>query len=167
MKTQILSAAAVAALLAVCTTGAMAQDATNPGPTVQPMAFTPINIPTITAPPAMDYKVLIGQPFTFMDIRQAERTGLSDRDIARIAKIADITGLPFQVIREQVLVGDSFAELSEMYGINIASIYDVDNEMQTIQDFKDATRTTGYWAMRDMSGNMNGNMSGDMTTGNG
>ena len=169
MKQRTWCALAVAGMLAASAPALRAQDATTPdtsGTTsdvtipapVPPVAFTPLNLPTLTVPPQIDYSVLLNKPFTYTDLMQAKYAGLSDSQIAAIGNIADKTGLSFHLIREEVLRGAPFASLATKYGLNLDDVYNTADEEQEIANYKQAYETTGYYAIKAMKmGDMSDN----------
>jgi uncharacterized surface protein with fasciclin (FAS1) repeats len=134
-------------MLAVSASAARAQDTTAP-------AAPPATPPAITLPPAtpmpvqIDYSVLANQPFTYYDLEAAKRSGLSDAQVATVAKIATETGQSFSTVRDELLRGATFPSLAVKYGLNLSDLYDVKDEEQTISDYKRAYRTTGTYALK-------------------
>ncbi len=150
-------AGAVAAMLFAAAPALLAQaDTTTP---TAPGATTPATpdataAPAMTMPPPMpmpeqfDYKILTSVPYTYADLAAAKRTGLSDAEVATVAQIADQTGMPFSAIRADLLRGDTFPTLATMYGLNLASLYDVSATEHQIKEYKEAYKTTGMFAMK-------------------
>ncbi len=137
---------AVAAMLAVSASAASAQTApAMPDTTAAPAMTMP---PAMPMPEAFDYSILTKVPYTYYDLEAAKRTGLSDSQVATVAKIAEETGQPFGMVRDQLLRGATFPSLAVMYGLNLADLYDVSAEEQKIADYKEAYKTTGAYAMK-------------------
>jgi uncharacterized surface protein with fasciclin (FAS1) repeats len=138
-------AGAVAAMFIAAAPALLAQDDTT-APAAPPMAMT--MPPPMATPQAIDYKVLTNAPYSYADLEGAKRTGLSDNQIAVAAKIADKTGVSFNTVCQQILLGAPFQTLAVQYGLNLADLYNVTDEKQKISDYKLAYKTTGTYAMR-------------------
>ena len=116
----------------------------------------------------IDYTVLANRTFDYLDLTQAKASGLSDNQVATVAKIAEETGQPFHSVRGDLMRGESFPTLATMYNLNLADLYNVDDEKAKIDAYKSAYETTGTFAMKNMAGGMTGgNMSSSTDTTSG
>jgi len=128
-------AAAVAAMMAASSAAVLAQDAVAPAPMAPdstasaPMAPVPV-VETI------DYSILKSPFYNYMDLKSAKTRGLSDSQIATIAKIAKETDQPFNSISAAVERGETFSSLATEYGLRLSDVYDSDKEKSEIENYK-------------------------------
>ena len=97
----------------------------------------------------IDYRVLRHQDYTYR-ISSRRASGLSDTEIAVVAKIAEETGQPFSQVREDLMNGASFTTLASKYNLTLADLYNVDDEKAKIDAYKQAYETTGTYAIKAM-----------------
>ena len=155
-----IAAGAIAAMVAAAP-ALKAQDSTS---TTTGSMSTGMSSPAGT----IDYTVLANRTFDYLDLTQAKASGLSDNQVATVAKIAEETGQPFHSIRADLMRGESFSMLATKYNLDLADLYNVDDEKTKIDNYKAAYETTGTFALKNMAGGtMGGNMSSstDMTSG--
>ena len=180
MQTRELSrnwaiAAAVAAMLAASTSGVRAEDTAKPpaAPAMTPMPMSsapmsPATGTTTTAPMAMDsmhgmmapgvidYSILNNQLYNYVDLQQAKNRGLSDSQIATIAKIAKKSYMPFTAVSAAVERGETFPMLATEYSLNVDDVYESDKEKTEIANY-----TTAYESLNAKNGTA-GMMGSDM-----
>lgn len=120
----------------------------------------------------VDYSLLTKSHLDYTELKQAKARGLSDNEVATVAKISELTGISYRDVVDQVLEGQTFASLASMYNLKLADVLDVEDEKAKIASFEATYETTGKWAMKntDMSGGMSnsstmGTTSGASTTG--
>jgi len=147
--------AAAAAVVAMAPSSARADNATTDSgtstttTTTTTTFYTPVNIPTIAPPPLgpngqpIDYSVLSGRNFDYVDLEQARASGFSRRDIATIAKIADLTGQSFDTIKELALSGQTFPDIANTYGLRARDVENVRDYEYIVAEYKAAYNTTG------------------------
>jgi uncharacterized surface protein with fasciclin (FAS1) repeats len=142
ISSRLAVASAVAAMLAVSTSGAFAQtpDAVAPPMAPAPMAPAPMMSAPMASDPMSgstptDYKILSNRYFNYSDLSQARARGLSESEIASVVKIAKETGLPFREVSAAVERGETFPALATEYGIRLGDVYNVDKEKQDISDY--------------------------------
>jgi hypothetical protein len=111
----------------------------------------------------VDYSLLMNRHLDYVDLVQAKSRGLNDNEIATVAKISRETGVSFRDVVDQVLEGQTFASLAEMYNLKLSTVLDVTDEKTMIANYEATYRTTGKWAMKDMG--MTGGMMGGSTMG--
>ena len=87
------------------------------------------------APAPADYSVLNNRAYDYIDLRQAQELGYSDGEIASIAKIARLTGLPFKFILNQVHEGRTFALLASEYNLKLSDVLDAADERARITEY--------------------------------
>ncbi len=177
--------AAVAAMLAASTASVRAQD--NAAPPAAPMAPAPMAPDTTAAapmstnttaampmtsdtmlPPLMNYKILSNPTYSYTDLMMAKNRGLSDSQIATIAKIAKKTDMPFGAVSAAVERGETFPMLATEYGLNLADVYQNDKEKGQIADYKAAYESLNpkkSMMMADMSQPMTSDMTPPMAAG--
>ena len=177
-------AGAVAAMLAVAPTVVRAQDTTTPAPTAPNGTTVPDTSSTGTTTPApanttttessgsgsgsmsggmsdtmssgtMDYHILSNPNYDYVDLKQAKARGLSDSQIATIAKIAQKSGTPFREVSAAVERGATFPMLAGEYNLKLADVYESEKEKQQIAD---------YISLYESIGTKNGMSSGSMMT---
>jgi uncharacterized surface protein with fasciclin (FAS1) repeats len=161
--------AAAAAMIALAPSMTRAQDnsvnTTNSGTsttttttstTETTTEFVPINIPNIAPPPTgpngepINYTVLAGKSYDYMDLNQARAEGFSDHDIAVIAKIADKSGMPFNAIKHMALDGQAYPTIADRYNLRLADVLDANDYESQIADYRVAYETTGENAVRNL-----------------
>ena len=166
-------AGAVAAMLAASTAVVRAQDATPPTAPAAPAPAAPLTPDTTTpmssAPMSsdamssgtMDYHILSNPNYDYVDLKQAKARGLSDSQIATIAKIAQKSGTPFREVSAAVERGATFPMLAGEYNLKLADVYDSEKEKQQIADY-----ISLYESIGTKSGMSSGSMmaSGSMDT---
>jgi hypothetical protein len=113
----------------------------------------------------VDYSLLTNHHLDYVDLVQAKARGLSDNQIATVAKISTATGVSFRDVVDQVLEGQTFASLADMYNLKLSTVLDVTDEKTLISNYEATYQTTGKWAMKNMG--MNGGMSGSSTMSTG
>lgn len=151
MRTRNLSrnwsvAAAVAAMLAASTSSVRAQDATTtPAPMAAPMAPATGNMSAAPMATTMsmstgtiDYTPLNNPFYNYVDLQQAKNRGLSDSQIATIAKIAKKSYTPFNTVSAAVERGETFPSLATEYGLKIGDVYENDAEKTEIANYNTA-----------------------------
>lgn len=184
-------ASAVAAMLAASTAAVRAQDAgsttTTPGTTTTaPMdttttttTGTDMSTGTMSGSGSMpggmmDYHILSNPNYDYVDLMQAKAVGLSDSQIATIAKIAKMSDTSFHTVSRAVQRGETFASLASMYNLKIGDVYENEKEKQQIANYISTYESIGTkngmgggsMMMDSMGSGMSGNMSsGSMTTG--
>ena len=148
-------AAAVAAMLAA-TTGARAQDTTMPatsmpatspgtGSMPAPMSTGSMSgaMSASSMPGAMDYSILSNPNYDYEDLQQAKARGLSDSQIATVAKIAAETGKSFRMVSAAVERGETFPSLATEYNLKLGDVYDVEKEKGQIANYISAYESIG------------------------
>jgi len=124
-----------------------------------------------------DYSILSNPAYDYIDLQQAKARGLSDSQIATIAKISKESGEPFRMVSAAVERGQTFPSLAGEYNLKLADVYSADKEKQEIANYISTYESigtkNGSSGMPMMGGmdtsNMNGSgmsggMSGDMGT---
>ncbi len=101
----------------------------------------------------MDYHILSNPHYDYVDLQQAKARGLSDSQIATIAKIAEKSGTPFREVSAAVERGVTFPMLAGEYNLKLADVYDSDKEKQQIAD---------YISIYESIGTKNGSSGGSM-----
>jgi len=186
MKRNWVIVGAVAAMLAVASTGAGAQDNTGTAGTgTDTTTSAGMNTNTsgdmgsgsmsngtmsddIMGTP--DYTLLNNKNFDYTDLQAAKARGLKEDEVAATAQIAERTGVPFQDIADAVLRGETFAKLADQYNLRLSDVLDVSDEKTKIANYEAAYRNTGIKGM-GMNDGMNTGMtaagtdSGTMGTG--
>jgi len=159
MTTRTLSmAAAVAAMLAFAPMVARADDTstTSTTTTTTTTQFVPIDIVTINPPPMgpngerIDYTVLTGRNFDYVDLAQAKAEGFNDHDIAVMAKISDKAGIPFSDIKQLALDGMAYPTIADKFGLNTPDVWKVDEYERRVAMYKVAYENTGDMAVRNL-----------------
>lgn len=95
-----------------------------------------------------DYRVLISPEFDYQDLKQAEAVGLGDDEVARIALISRMSGVPFRDIRDAVMRGETFSSLADQYNLNLSDLDDVSDEKLSIAAFESAYEATGLSGLK-------------------
>ena len=132
MKKPILLGAALAALLTMPFSAAHGQSAPPD-------------------PDAINYGALNNSVYSYGDLKQAQARDLSDTQIAKIAKIAEITGMPFEDILNAVVIqGKTFVTLANEDGFPLSDLDNVRKEKDEIANFQSAYETSGAYAFKVM-----------------
>jgi uncharacterized surface protein with fasciclin (FAS1) repeats len=147
-------AGAVAAMLAVSTAGVHAQDATMTPP-------APAMSGSMASSTSMDYSLLSNPHYDYIDLQQAKARGLSDSQIATIAKIATKSGMSFSEVSAAVKRGETFPALAAQYNLKLGDVYENEKEKQEIADY-----TSLYESAGTKTGMSGGSMSSDSSMGN-
>ena len=167
-------AGAVAAMLGASSAGVRAQDApaaTPPAPAATPMPSAPMattdNSGSMSGNMSSgsmmsDYSILSNPHYDYIDLQQAKARGLSDSQIATVAKIAKQTGMPFRMVSAAVERGETFAMLASEYNLKLGDVYENDKEKQEISDYN-----TAYEAAKALGTGSGSMMSGGMASGSG
>ncbi len=100
-----------------------------------PMSGTSSNVPTPPTNLPTDYKVLNNRVFDATDLEQARARGLSDSQIATVAKISKETALPFKEVSGMVERGETFPVIATMYNLKLSDVYSNDKEKQQVSDY--------------------------------
>ena len=130
MKKPILVGAALAALLLMPFSAAFGQSAPPD-------------------PDAIDYSTQYNTVYTYADLKQAQARDLSDSQIAKIVKIARLTGTPFEdVLNAVVIQGKTFVTLANEYGFPLSDLDNVRKEKDEISNFQSAYETSGTYAIK-------------------
>jgi uncharacterized surface protein with fasciclin (FAS1) repeats len=151
----------VAALLAATSPAVRAQGLTTPGTTttittVSTTEFTPIAIPTIAPAPCgpngqpIDYTVLAGKTYDFMDLNQARAEGFGHREIATIAKLADEAGTSFDQIKHLVSDGLTFVTIADNYNVDPNTLRNVRDYEEQIAAYRLAYEHSGSAEVRQL-----------------
>ena len=156
--------AAVAAMLAASSVSVRAQDATPPPAPMTPAPMAPASGDMSAAPMSsdsmatgvMDYHLLNNPFYNYVDLMQAKNRGLSDGQIATIAKIAKKTYMPFNSVARAVERGETFPMLATEYGLNLADVYENDKQKTEIANYIAAyeslnAKPSGSMMMTDMA----------------
>ena len=153
--TSLALAAAVAAMFAASQSGVRAQDAppaapgvtTTPDatatpapapmtqPMTQPMGDTMPMSGSMSDTATPDFSLLNNKSYDYVDLQQAKARGLSDSQIATIAKVADEAGVPFNTVSSAVERGVTFPYLAGQYNLKIADVYKNDKYKQQIAEY--------------------------------
>jgi uncharacterized surface protein with fasciclin (FAS1) repeats len=143
-------AGAVAAMLAASTAGVRAQDATMTPPAMSG---------SMASSASMDYSLLNNPHYDYIDLQQAKARGLSDSQIATIAKIATKSGRSFREVAAAVNRGETFPALAAQYNLRLGDVYENEKEKQEIADYTSLYESVG--TKTGMAG-----MSSDSSMGN-
>lgn len=162
MQRNTILVAAVAAMMAFGT-GVRAQDTTTT--TTAPMDSTSAAMPMSgdMSSGTPDFKMLNNKTFDYTDLMAAKARGLSDDQVATVAKIADKTGVPFRDVADAVIRGVTFAKMADMYNLRLQDVLDVNDEKAKIDTYKTTYEMTGWKNV----GNMGNDMSEGMTDNSG
>ncbi len=98
-----------------------------------------------------NYHILSNPHYDYVDLMQARARGLSDSQIATIAKIARKSGMSFRTVSAAVERGETFPMLATEYNLNLADVYESDKEKQQIADY-----ISTYESIGTKSGSMMG-----------
>ena len=140
---------------AVTTPGTSDTTGTNPMPMAQPMPAPmsdakPMDpMPTSGSKPmdsmpmsgsmsdtAMpDFSLLNNKNYDYVDLQQAKARGLSDNQIATIAKISSESEVPFTTVSAAVERGETFPYLAGQYNLKLADVYKNDKYKQQIDEY--------------------------------
>ena len=153
-------AGAVAAMLAASTAGVRAQDAsTTPAPATTTAA--PMSGGMMPSSTGIDYSLLSNPNYDYINLMQAKARGLSDSQIATIAKISSESYIPFPEVARAVERGQTFAGLAAEYNLKLADVYEADKEKQQIAEY-----ISLYESVGTKNGSSSMPMSGGMDTSN-
>ena len=123
-----IAAGAVAAMLAAASPALKAQDATSTTTTTT-TTTSGSDIPTIAPVAPIDYSILRNQDFTYMDLKQAHASGLTDnRDRRRRQDRGGDRPALQPGPRRPDERGESFTTLATKYGLDLGDLYNVDDE---------------------------------------
>ena len=131
-------ASAAIAMLAASVSAASAQDMTKDKGMMRDkmmMSGTP------------DFSVLSHSPYSYVELKQAERLGYSETQIATIAKIARLSGWSFSEVFSKVKRGETFGTIAERANLKLVDVLDVEDEKQKVAHYKAAYESTGKMAM--------------------
>ena len=149
-------AGAVAAMLAASTASVRAQDAPAPMAAPMPMAASGSMGTGTMSGGMMDYSILSNPTYDYVDLKQAKARGLSDSQIATVAKIAKESYLPFGEVARAVERGQTFPALAAEYNLKLSDVYKVDKEKAEIADYISTYESIS--TKNGMSGGMMGGM---------
>ncbi|BDI29601.1 hypothetical protein CCAX7_16520 [Capsulimonas corticalis] len=93
---------------------------------------------TWTASSPANYSILLNKPYDYTDLMAAKAQGWDDSHIAMFANIAEKAGVPFNQIVEDANRGWSFAAMGQKYGLTDSQIYDAQNNITEIKEYKTA-----------------------------
>jgi hypothetical protein len=110
---------------------------TTPGTSTMD-ATTMTNSTWSTSSMTPDYKVLMNKPYDYNDLMAAKTKGYDDSHIAVFANIAEKAGVPFNQIVGDVDRGLTFAAIGQKYGLTDSQIYDAQNNITEIKEYKTA-----------------------------
>ena len=82
-----------------------------------------------------DYKILSNPNYDYIDLQQAKARGLSDSQIATVAKIAQESGVSFRMVSAAVERGETFPMLATEYNLKLADVYESDKEKMQIANY--------------------------------
>ena len=100
-------------------------------------------------PDAIDYSALNNTVYTYADLKQAKARDLSDTQVAKIAKIARLSGMPFgDIVNAIVIQGKTFVTLADEYGIPLSDLDHLQKEKDEIANYQSAYETTGTYAIK-------------------
>jgi len=118
-----------------------------------------------------NYSILSNPAYDYIDLQQAKARGLSDSQIATIAKISKESGESFRMVSSAVERGQTFPSLAGEYNLKLADVYSADKEKQEIADYISTYESIGTKngsSSMPMTGSMDtSNMSGSGMTGMG
>ena len=158
-------AGAVAAMLAASTAGVRAQDASTTSPpattTAAPSSAAPMSGGMMPSSTGIDYSLLSNPNYDYINLMQAKARGLSDSQIATIAKISSESYTPFPEVARAVERGQTFAGLAAEYNLKLADVYEADKEKQQIAEY-----ISLYESVGTKNGSSSMPMSGGMDTSN-
>jgi hypothetical protein len=134
-------------LLAVIAFALIPQNAMAQGtmPSASPSTLSP-NAFEVTPSPAseqLDYHLLYNNTFDKVDLDQAKGAHLSDTQVAKIYLLARDGGCEFRDVYALVRDGYSFAELSDIYGVNLGSRERIQHAQDDIDAYRSAYAGTG------------------------
>jgi hypothetical protein len=99
--------------------------------------------PTQLPSTALDYSRINNNTYTYSDLAIAKSRHLSDEQIAKILKVAELTGVKFRNISEAVERGDTFTTIADDYRIRCSDLKDVQKQKDEISAFEAAYEATG------------------------
>ena len=132
---------ALTALLALLGVTAQAQE-TPPTP-APPAGMAPMpagsmssgSMSTGTMAGGGDFSLLSSRAYDYIDLQSALARGYSLGEVATTAKIARLTGLPFESIFRQVAAGRTFAWLASDYSLRLGDVLDASDEQARIAEY--------------------------------
>ena len=173
MKQNWILVGAVTAMLAA-STGLRAQDATT---TTTPAPMAGATTTTGAAPMSgtmsgdtmgmVDYTMLNSKTLDYTDLIAAKARGLSEDQVATVAKIAEKTGMPFRDITDAVIRGETFSKLADMYNLKLQDVMDASDEKTKIASYKMTYEMTGWKNVGMMGSGMSDMSGGSMSSGGG
>jgi uncharacterized surface protein with fasciclin (FAS1) repeats len=149
-----LAAAAVA--LAAASTAVRADSTTTTTTQVTTTTTLLPVIPTIDPAPVgpngqpIDYTVLINSPFDYTDLNQAKAEGYSDSEIATMAKISVMAGVPFDDVVHQAQAGQTAPFIADKYNLRMYDVWDASDYQAKIAAYKLAYENTGANRVRSL-----------------
>lgn len=96
----------------------------------------------------LDYGALNNRIYSYQDMAEAKAHSLSDRQIARIAKIARLSGRTFRPVAQALYRGETFTLVAEHYNVKPADLRDLDREIDDIAAYQAAYEATGKMGAR-------------------
>jgi len=92
----------------------------------------------LTSNGASDYALLSDQTYEARDLKMAQAQGYSPGQIAVIARIARLAGVPFQTVLNRVASGRTFASLAADYNLSLGDALDAADEQARIGQYLSA-----------------------------
>ncbi len=151
-------ASAVAAMLAVTVSAASAQDMMKDKSMMKDKMMSGDKMMMSGTP---DFSLLSHSPYSYVELQQAMRLGYSETQIATIAKIARLSGWSFSDVYGKVKRGETFGMIANAANLKLSDVLNVDDEKQTVSDYKTAFESTGMMSMKNMGMMPGGMMNGD------
>lgn len=106
----------------------------------------------------LDFSTLNNRIYSYQDIAEAKTHSLSDRQIAKIAKIARLSGRAFRPVAQAVYRGETFTLVAQHYNVKPGDLQDVDRDIDDIAAFQAAYEATGKMGARQPRQLKNGPM---------
>ncbi|MEO7718394.1 MAG: hypothetical protein ABIY70_19505 [Capsulimonas sp.] len=100
----------------------------------------------------IDYKPLIHPMWDYSDLQHAKTYGLTDSQVATVAKVSWMTGWSFDAVLAMVQRGESFGMISQKANLRLNDVMDSSEVESQIAAYKTAYEHSGKGAM--MSGSM-------------
>jgi hypothetical protein len=97
----------------------------------------------------IDYRALADPDMDHFAIKRAQAYGLTDDQIAEIAKIAHLAWAPMGEVLNKVENGRTITSVAIEYGVNLDELRDCSDWKARISDYMTAYSNTGYGAMRN------------------
>ncbi|MCW3060506.1 MAG: hypothetical protein JWQ02_2327 [Capsulimonas sp.] len=95
----------------------------------------------------IDYKPLIHPLWDYTDLQGASAYGLTDSQVATVAKIAWKTGWSFDAVLAMVQRGESFGAISQKANLRLSDVTDSSDVESQIAAYKTAYEHSGKGAM--------------------